>query len=255
MPAPRRRSTRSPKHSRRYAGPPSSSPGISRSSTTGSHCTDAPLSALGMTDGTDGCNGRTSSSTHANRGRYDSSTATSCPDVSYRGTEWILGTGPLRSGRPRGGGSSSSSGVLHRYVREAVDLLSHAADELATAMTGIRLPAYAILDGTLIPIDRVRDRSPATRRTPAARRERAGHRGRGRPANPGRRTRGCARPVRAAKPSMMIALFAEPSTAASVTALLTGTALVGNTLATTRLRAHHPTRRERQERHANAQLT
>jgi hypothetical protein len=82
--------------------------------------------------------------------------------VSYRGTEWILGTGPLRSGRPRGGGSSSSSGVLHRYVREAVDLLSHAADELTTAMTGIRRPAYAILDGTSSRSTASVTRSPAT---------------------------------------------------------------------------------------------
>jgi hypothetical protein len=47
-----------------------------------------------------------------------------------------------------------------RYVREAVDLLAATADDLATAMNRIRIPAYAILDGTLIPIDRVADQKP-----------------------------------------------------------------------------------------------
>lgn len=47
-----------------------------------------------------------------------------------------------------------------RYVREAVVLLAAASDDLATAMNRIRLLAYAILDGTLIPIDRVRDQKP-----------------------------------------------------------------------------------------------
>ncbi len=47
-----------------------------------------------------------------------------------------------------------------RYVREAVNLLAATADDLHTAMNRIRLLAYAILDGTLIPIDRVRDQKP-----------------------------------------------------------------------------------------------
>jgi hypothetical protein len=47
-----------------------------------------------------------------------------------------------------------------RYVREAVDLLAAAADDLATAMARIRKLAHAILDGTLIPIDRVADQRP-----------------------------------------------------------------------------------------------
>ncbi len=46
-----------------------------------------------------------------------------------------------------------------RHVREAVALLAAAAD-LATAMDRIRKLAYAILDGTLIPIDRVADQKP-----------------------------------------------------------------------------------------------
>ncbi|WBB88174.1 transposase family protein [Micromonospora sp. WMMC264] len=47
-----------------------------------------------------------------------------------------------------------------RYVQEAVALLAAAADELATPMERIRRLAYAILDGTLIPIDRVADQRP-----------------------------------------------------------------------------------------------
>ncbi|MFD6262689.1 transposase family protein [Micromonospora chalcea] len=47
-----------------------------------------------------------------------------------------------------------------RYVQEAIALLAAAADDLATAMQRIRRLAYAILDGTLIPIDRVADQRP-----------------------------------------------------------------------------------------------
>ncbi len=47
-----------------------------------------------------------------------------------------------------------------RHVREAVELLAATADVLDTAMTRIRVLAYAILDGTLIPIDRVADEKP-----------------------------------------------------------------------------------------------
>ncbi len=46
-----------------------------------------------------------------------------------------------------------------RYVQEAIALLSSAAADL-TAMRRIRLLAYAILDGTLIPIDRVAEQKP-----------------------------------------------------------------------------------------------
>lgn len=47
-----------------------------------------------------------------------------------------------------------------RYVCEAVDLLATAADDLDAAMSRIRRLAYAILDGALIPIDRVADQKP-----------------------------------------------------------------------------------------------
>ncbi|MEH0975341.1 transposase family protein [Micromonospora sp. CPCC 205546] len=47
-----------------------------------------------------------------------------------------------------------------RYVQEAIALLAASADDLVTAMKRIRMLAYAILDGTLIPIDRVADQKP-----------------------------------------------------------------------------------------------
>ncbi|MBM0230481.1 transposase [Micromonospora sp. STR1_7] len=47
-----------------------------------------------------------------------------------------------------------------RYVQEAITLLATAANDMATAMDRIRRLAYAILDGTLIPIDRVADQKP-----------------------------------------------------------------------------------------------
>ncbi|MEV0900800.1 transposase family protein [Actinoplanes sp. NPDC049802] len=47
-----------------------------------------------------------------------------------------------------------------RYVQEAIALLRAVADDLDTAMRRIRRLAYVILDGTLIPIDRVADQKP-----------------------------------------------------------------------------------------------
>lgn len=47
-----------------------------------------------------------------------------------------------------------------RYVQKAIALLSAAANDLNTAMRQSRLLAYAILDGTLIPIDRVAEQRP-----------------------------------------------------------------------------------------------
>ncbi|MEV4691979.1 transposase family protein [Micromonospora echinospora] len=47
-----------------------------------------------------------------------------------------------------------------RYVREAIDLLATHAEDLNAAMRRIARLAYAILDGTLIPIDRVADQRP-----------------------------------------------------------------------------------------------
>ncbi len=44
-----------------------------------------------------------------------------------------------------------------RYVQEAIALLSAAADDLDRAMRRSRQLAYAILDGAVVPIDRVAD--------------------------------------------------------------------------------------------------
>lgn len=50
--------------------------------------------------------------------------------------------------------------TVWRYLREAIDLLTaDAADVAAAAHRAARL-AYAILDGTLIPIDRVAEQKP-----------------------------------------------------------------------------------------------
>ncbi|TDC40767.1 transposase family protein [Micromonospora sp. KC213] len=47
-----------------------------------------------------------------------------------------------------------------RYVQEAIAVLAATAEDLAAAMQRIRRLAYAILDGTLIPIDRIADQKP-----------------------------------------------------------------------------------------------
>jgi hypothetical protein len=47
-----------------------------------------------------------------------------------------------------------------RYIRESVDLLAALADDLRAAAVRASRLAYAILDGTLIPIDRVADQKP-----------------------------------------------------------------------------------------------
>jgi hypothetical protein len=47
-----------------------------------------------------------------------------------------------------------------RYVQQAIDLLAALADDLKAAVARAAALAYAILDGTLIPIDRVADQKP-----------------------------------------------------------------------------------------------
>jgi len=50
--------------------------------------------------------------------------------------------------------------TVWRYVREGIDLLAAAADTLEQVMARVVALAYAILDGTLIPIDRVAEDRP-----------------------------------------------------------------------------------------------
>lgn len=69
----------------------------------------------------------------------------------------------LRNGDPftrLAAGFGVGTATAWRYVREAIALLTAAADDLTTAMTRIRRLAYAILDGTVVPIDRVADQKP-----------------------------------------------------------------------------------------------
>ncbi|MFI1932160.1 transposase family protein [Streptomyces sp. NPDC020330] len=51
--------------------------------------------------------------------------------------------------------------VLHRYIREAVDVLAALAPTLEQAMPTVRKKAYVILDGTVLPIDRVTADQPS----------------------------------------------------------------------------------------------
>ncbi len=57
-------------------------------------------------------------------------------------------------------GFEVSVATVWRYLREAVGLLAACAGDLAAAMRRASRLAYAILDGTLIPIDRVADQRP-----------------------------------------------------------------------------------------------
>lgn len=45
--------------------------------------------------------------------------------------------------------------TVYRYIREAVDLLAALAPTLEQAMETVRKKAYVILDGTVLPIDRI----------------------------------------------------------------------------------------------------
>jgi len=57
-------------------------------------------------------------------------------------------------------GFAVSTTTAWRYVREAVDLLAGLGEDLTAAGHRAAQLAYAILDGTLIPIDRVHDQRP-----------------------------------------------------------------------------------------------
>ncbi|WP_435874876.1 transposase family protein [Nonomuraea dietziae] len=57
-------------------------------------------------------------------------------------------------------GFAISTTTAGRYVREIVDLLATPADDVHAAVKRAALLAYAILDGTLIPMDRLADERP-----------------------------------------------------------------------------------------------
>jgi hypothetical protein len=58
------------------------------------------------------------------------------------------------------GGFAIGTTTARRYVREAVDLVAALADDVHTAARKASRLAYAVLDGTLIPIDRLADERP-----------------------------------------------------------------------------------------------
>ena len=72
-----------------------------------------------------------------------------------------------------------------RYVKEAIALLVKAADDLVAAMQRIRPLAYAILDGTLIPIDRLADQKQSDQESANPRASPCGSRKLDRPAPAG----------------------------------------------------------------------
>jgi hypothetical protein len=57
-------------------------------------------------------------------------------------------------------GFGVSLSTVWRYLREAINLLAAAADDVTAAARRAAALAYAIIDGTLIPIDRVADQRP-----------------------------------------------------------------------------------------------
>jgi hypothetical protein len=80
------------------------------------------------------------------------------------GREALLALAHLRNGDTYSrlaAGFEIGVATTWRYVQEAIALLSATADGVDTAMQRIRQLAYAILDGTLIPIDRVADQKPS----------------------------------------------------------------------------------------------
>ncbi|MFY1672567.1 transposase family protein [Plantactinospora sp. WMMB334] len=79
------------------------------------------------------------------------------------GRQALLALAHLRNGDTitrLASGFAVSVTTAWRYVREAIDLLAAHAEDLNTAVRRIGQLAYAILDGTLIPIDRVADQRP-----------------------------------------------------------------------------------------------
>jgi hypothetical protein len=79
------------------------------------------------------------------------------------GRQALLALAHLRNGDTiarLASGFAVSVTTAWRYVREAIDLLAAHAEDLNAAIRRIARLAYTILDGTLIPIDRVADQKP-----------------------------------------------------------------------------------------------
>ncbi|MFE7236465.1 transposase family protein [Streptomyces sp. NPDC057596] len=79
------------------------------------------------------------------------------------GRQALLALAHLRNGdilTPMAAGFQVGVATAWRYTREAITLLAATTNDLHQAMIRIRLLAYVILGGTLIPIDRVHDQKP-----------------------------------------------------------------------------------------------
>jgi hypothetical protein len=79
------------------------------------------------------------------------------------GTQALLVLAHLRNGDTYtrlAAGFSIGTTTAWRYVREAVGLLAGLADDVHTTARRAARLAYAILDGTLVPTDRVADQKP-----------------------------------------------------------------------------------------------
>jgi hypothetical protein len=50
--------------------------------------------------------------------------------------------------------------TVYRYIREVIDVLAAAAPNLSEAMKTMQVKAFVILDGTLLPIDRIAADTP-----------------------------------------------------------------------------------------------
>jgi hypothetical protein len=74
------------------------------------------------------------------------------------GRQALLTLVHLRNGQPYAqlaAGFGIGTTAVYRYVTEAVALLAALAPTLAEAMRAASMKAYLILDGTLLPIDRI----------------------------------------------------------------------------------------------------
>jgi hypothetical protein len=108
----------------------------------------------------------------AERGMSGNTAVSVRPERVQRGTKWcrldcgrqaLLVLAYLRNGDTYArlaAGFGVGTSAAWRYVRQGVDLLAVLADELSTAVSRAARLVYAILDGTLIPIDRVVDQKP-----------------------------------------------------------------------------------------------
>lgn len=79
------------------------------------------------------------------------------------GRQALLALGHLRCGETYAqlaAGFGIGIATVYRYIREAIEVLAACAPTLAKAMETARTKAFVILDGTLLPIDRITAGTP-----------------------------------------------------------------------------------------------